>query len=178
MKFTTIVVLAIVSQAQPVNPTAATLAGFTERVKAYEDLRNGVEKGNAELKSTKNSAELVARRDALAAKVRAARAGAKMGDIFTADTRPVFLRLLSPALKGPDGKENKAAIKDDSPGPMTLKINAPYPTTQPLSTVPPDILKALPPLPADIEYRFVGRHLILYDASANLVIDVLPNAIP
>ena len=44
--------------------------------------------------------------------------------------------------------------------------------------VPPDVLKQLPALPKDLEYRFVTKHLILFDARSNLVVDVLPNAIP
>jgi hypothetical protein len=35
----------------------------------------------------------------------------------------------------------------------------------------------LPRLPADIEYRFVERHLILLDTRANLIVDRLPYAI-
>jgi hypothetical protein len=44
--------------------------------------------------------------------------------------------------------------------------------------VPPNVLQALPKLPLDIEYRFVGKHLILRDARANLIIDYMLNAIP
>ncbi len=54
---------------------------------------------------------------------------------------------------------------------MKLKVNMPYPKDEPLSTVPPDVLKTLPVLPKDLEYRFVGKHLILYDARAGLVVD-------
>jgi hypothetical protein len=32
-------------------------------------------------------------------------------------------------------------------------------------------------LPEEIEYRFVGKHLILRDARANLVIDYIANVI-
>jgi len=40
------------------------------------------------------------------------------------------------------------------------------------------VLAVLPPVPDDVEYRFVGRDLILRDAHANVVIDVLPDAVP
>ena len=40
-----------------------------------------------------------------------------------------------------------------------------------------ELLASLPPLPEEIEYRFVGKHLILRDAKANLIIDYIPNAI-
>ena len=35
----------------------------------------------------------------------------------------------------------------------------------------------LPELPDDIQYRFIGRHLILYDVRANTIIDRIPDAI-
>jgi hypothetical protein len=38
-------------------------------------------------------------------------------------------------------------------------------------------LALLPDLPDGVEYRFVGTHLILRDARANLIIDHIPNAI-
>ena len=166
------------SQQTSVNASAAVLAGFTGRVTAYADLRKSLEKGDAKLKSTTEPGELDAARKSLAARLQAARPAAKLGDIFTVDSRPVFRRLLSPQLKGTDGAENKGAIKDDNPGAVAIKVNAPYPSKAPLSTVPPDILKALPVLPDDLDYRFVGKHLILYDTKAGLVIDYIPNAIP
>ena len=165
-------------QAPPQNADAKLLASFTARVKQYDDLRAKVDGGRAHQKPTGDSAKLVEAKNALAANIQAARAGAKQGDIFTPDVTPLFKRLLKPALQGADGAENKAAIKDDSPGPMTLKANAPYPEKQPLSTVPPDVLKQLPPLPKDLEYRFVGKHLILYDSRASLIVDFMPNAMP
>ena len=166
------------SQAPPANPTATTLAAFTKRVNDYANLRNSFDKGDSRLKRTGDATQLVAAQTALAQKIQAARAGAKQGDIFTAADRSLLRRLLNPALKGADGAENKAAIRDDNPGPMTLKVNAPYPAKEPLSTVPLDVLKALPVLPEDLQYRFVGKHLILYDARSGLVVDVLPNVMP
>ena len=35
-----------------------------------------------------------------------------------------------------------------------------------------------PPLPADLEYRLVDYYLVLWDAHADLILDVLPDAIP
>ena len=42
----------------------------------------------------------------------------------------------------------------------------------------PSVLADLPPLPATLEYRLRGRHLILVDTHANLVVDVLAHALP
>ena len=42
----------------------------------------------------------------------------------------------------------------------------------------PSMLAGLPELPPELEYRFLGQHLILIDALANLVVDVLYDALP
>jgi len=48
----------------------------------------------------------------------------------------------------------------------------------PLITFPPALLQSLPPLPEGLEYRFYGRHLILRDVKANIVVDMLRNIVP
>lgn len=161
----------------PVNSDAAAIAGFTKRVQEYHDLRDKLDEGAARQTQTKEPEKLVAEKQALAGRIQSARAGAKQGDVFSPDVQPVFKRLLKSSLRGTDGAENKKMIKEDSPPAFAVKINAPYPEKQPLSAVPPDLLKHLPQLPKDLEYRFVQKHLILFDSRSNLVVDVLPNAI-
>jgi hypothetical protein len=41
--------------------------------------------------------------------------------------------------------------------------------------MPPSLLLNLPELPKELEYRFVGRELVLRDSAANLIVDVLPD---
>lgn len=161
----------------PINADAKVLAGFGERVKQYDDLRNKVDGGAAKQTVTDDPGKLVAQKKALATNIQKARAGAKPGDIFTPDVQPILKRLLTPALKGADGADNAKAIKEEKPV-VPLQVNVPYPEKEPLSMVPPDVLKQLPQLPKDLEYRFAMRHLILFDSRSNLVVDVLPNAIP
>ena len=48
-------------------------------------------------------------------------------------------------------------------------MNGRYPDTVPLSTVPPQVLQTLPKLGEDMEYRFIGERLVLYDVHAHLV---------
>ena len=42
----------------------------------------------------------------------------------------------------------------------------------------PSMIAALPELPSELEYRFLGGHLILVDVLANLIVDVLHDALP
>ena len=119
------------------------------------------------------------RLDTLAAKVRAARDTAKHGDIFTPTVRPAFRRLLAPPLKGKEGADAKAVLRDDAPAPGTVpfKVNAPYPDDQPRPTVPASLLLTLPTLPEPLEYRIVGQHRLLLDTEADLIVDYILNAI-
>jgi len=164
------------------NPDAGVIADFKKRVDDYVKLRNKAESAApVELEKKSQPAEIVTAEKTLGHNVRMARANAKRGDFFTPATEAMFRRLLRPPLaKGADAADNKAIIKDDAPAPkeVPFKVNAEYPKAVPLSTVPPDVLAALPQLPEDIQYRFAGRHLILFDAKANLIIDFMLNAMP
>jgi hypothetical protein len=160
-----------------VNPDALVLMDFRESIDKYMELHKKLEKDAPPLKETKDPAKITASQQAMAEKIRAARKDARPGEIFTPEIRDKFRRLMYPELKGPDGRETKAAIKDDAPAAVPLKVNAMYPEGAPLPTVPPHILATLPPLPEDLEYRIVDNHLILRDVHANIIVDFIPNAI-
>ena len=168
------------AQAKPPLATPAEaklIADFDARVKAYYELRDKVDEGAARQTQSKEPEKVEAQKKALAANIQKARATAKPGDILTPDIQPFIKKLLKPAIKGTDGQENKNTLKEEKPI-VELKVNAPYPENQPLSIVPPDVLMQLPKLPKDIEWRFVKKHLILYDSRASLIVDFIYNAIP
>jgi len=164
--------------AKTTNPDAATLAAFQERVKEYVKLHEDVEKGRAQPKETNDPAKIREAQVALGEEIRAARANARPGDIFTPDVRALFRKLMYPEVKGADGHETKSEIKEDAPKkPVPLKVNSLYPEGQPLPTVPANVLKNLPQLPEQLEYRIIDKNLILRDVDANLIVDYIPNAI-
>jgi hypothetical protein len=163
---------------QQVNPHAAVLQEFKQRVDEYMKLHNQLEKDSPPLKKTDDPAKIKASQEALAARIQAARAQAKPGEIFTPAVQKEFRRLLRPEVTGPEAADTKRAIKDDQPAKVTLKVNAIYPPDQPLPTVPPQILLNLPKLPEDLEYRIIGNHLILRDVHANIIVDLMPRVIP
>jgi hypothetical protein len=39
------------------------------------------------------------------------------------------------------------------------------------------LLQWLPPLPEDLEYRLIDHDLVLWDSHADLILDVLPDAV-
>lgn len=169
------------AQVKPVQPAveAAALADFNARVKAYVALRDKADNGAPALAKSSDPAKIKAAQDALAERIRTARAGTKRGNIFTPEIQRMFLVWLRPPLKGADGAATKETIEHDNPGKLALTINGRYPDEAPLSTVPVNVLASLPQLPSslDLEYRFVSKHLILRDTRANLIIDFIANAI-
>jgi hypothetical protein len=157
------------------SPDARVLGDFKVRVEKYEQLRKKADDSAPPLKETKDAAKIKDAQQGLAERIGAARAGVKPGEIFTPEIAAVFKRLLRPEAKQPQTKE---AMKEDKPVVVSFKVNGPYPDKQPVATVPPNVLAALPQLPKDIEYRFIDKHLILRDSRANLIVDYMLNAIP
>jgi len=159
------------------DPNAALFPDFVTRVKAYDDLRDKLDNDTPRITETKDTTKIEAAMNALAAKIRTARAAAKPGDIFTLETRKGFRARLTPALKGPIGTKTRETILDEAPK-VPLVVNAPYPKEQPLATAPVSVLEKLPQLPEGLEYRFIGKHMILRDSRANLIVDFIYNVIP
>ena len=146
---------------------------FSSLVLSFVELRRELEQGLPPLVVTADPAEINRAERALARRIRVARADAKQGDIFTPAISDEFRKVLRRELN-----DNRwAAVMDDNPGEFKTRMNGTYPKRKPLSTVPPSILAVLPWLPDDIEYRFLGRHLILFDTRARVILDRIPYAI-
>ncbi|MBI4266174.1 MAG: hypothetical protein HY657_17500 [Acidobacteria bacterium] len=160
-------------------PDGVALADFDRRIKAYAALRDELEGGAGRLTETAEPDEIAAAERALAARIQEARATARRADIFTPPIERRFRSLLNPHLRGVRGQNTRGIIRDEGPnaGGFPFTVNGSYPKQQPLGSVPPDLLASLPPLPEDLEYRFIDKHLILRDARANLIVDFIPNAI-
>lgn len=153
---------------------------FEQRVSAYVQLKEQAGAGLLPLETTKSPGEIDAVQSALAARIRERRAGAKQGDIFTPEIRTHFRQLIAGPLTGARADAIRDLMKEDAPAPgaIDLEVNGIYPTSQPYATTPPSMLALLPALPTGLEYRVVGRDLILLDQTANLIVDFMRNAIP
>jgi hypothetical protein len=161
-----------------VNPDAQALAVFMDNVKKYVALHKKLEAKLPKLPKDATPQQIDQSQRALGRLIQQARAGAKQGDIFEKRSRAVFRRLLLGVFGGPDGKQLIASIMDENVGPIKLEVNGRYPDTVPLSTMPPQVLESLPKLPEELQYRFIGRRLILFDEHAHLVADYIENALP
>jgi hypothetical protein len=171
------VVLFVVAQ-ENVNPQALALQDFQKRVDDFVRLEKNLAKGLSATKPTTEPETILDRQHELAGKIRAARKQAKQGDIFTPDIAKEFRRLLALARQGQNDTHIKKSLERAEPVRLTLHVNDAYPPDIPLQSTPPSILLNLPRLPPEVEYRIVGRTLVLRDIVANLVIDLIPDAVP
>jgi hypothetical protein len=159
-----------------VNPQAQVMAGFADRVKAYLALQKKVEGGLPAQKETADPARIKAHVSDLAAGIRAARADAKAGDVF-GPAAEQFRAIIRDDATVRSARDKTAAMKE-VPTATPPRVNAVYPEGAALATVPPLILTRLQRLPDGLEYRFMGRALILRDSKANLIVDLIPEAVP
>ncbi|MGH7560582.1 MAG: hypothetical protein ACRENB_06140 [Gemmatimonadales bacterium] len=162
-----------------VDITAEPVAEFSKRVDEYVALRNSLADSIGHIDETKSQEEIAARATGLAAAILSARPAAKQGDIFTPEVASVLATLIREEYRRrpPAVQETRGDTQEELPD-FVPEVNQIYPTTYPLATFPASLLPLLPKLPEQVEYRMVGRYLILRDIEANLIVDVMPNALP
>ncbi len=149
----------------------AVVAEFNLRIKDYMALQSELESTLKDLPDKASPREIDANQRALGALVAKARPDAKPGDVFSPEMQAFVRGVIRHVLDAPDGAKLKASIQDENPQDTAIAVNGRYPDAVPLSTMPPDVLAALPQLPEELEYRFVGDRLILFDTTAHVVVD-------
>jgi hypothetical protein len=161
------------------NPDAAVIADFMKRVDEYVALHKKLDATIPKLPKEANPQQIDQHQRALGRLIAEGRASAKRGDIFTPEMERIVRKVLSDIFRGPGGEQMKREIFEEyGQRNIVPKVNGRYPDEVPLSTVPPGVLEGLPKLTDELEYRFVGRSLILLDPQAHIIADYIERAIP
>lgn len=164
-------------QSQP-QANAGAVAEFESKVREYMKAHRSAEKGLPHLKAAASGEQIVERQTMMAERIRAARAKAKEGGVFTPEVSAYFARRIKAAYEE-NAEAIRACLAAGSPLPdLNLKSNTTYPENLSYTIMPPTILRYLPSLPKELRYQVVCNDLILRDVEANLVVDVLRNALP
>jgi len=155
-------------------------AEFETRVNAYVALHRRFEGTVPTVAVSSDYAQVLAAIDALGTKIRVERKDARRGDVFTPEVECWFREMIDTSLKGCDTNALHAAINEENPphAKFALLINGRWPDGASLGPMPPNLLEDLPRLPDDLEYRFLDRDLVLWDAHANLVVDFIRHVLP
>lgn len=163
---------------QPADVQDKVIADFMERVKTYVALHKKLEDAQPRLRKEATPKQIDDSQRALGVLIQKSRATARRGDVFTPGMTAYVKRVLARVFAGAEGKQLRASIMDENVKPMTLTVNQRYPDEIPLTTMPPEVLQALPTLPEELEYRFVSEHLILLDPHAHIIADFVVDALP
>jgi len=156
-----------------------TRTSFEERAIEYAALSQKLEGTIPGLPDKATIEQIETHRQAMAAMIQKERAKAKPGEFFTPDTVALLQRILGATLAGAGGKANKASLMDENPGALPkVGVNDRYPEGVPVTTMPGELLDQLPKLPEKMEFRFLGKRLVLMDSSAAIVLDITPDILP
>ena len=164
-------------QTPAVKPAGHATKAFLDRIAEYVKFHNNVEKTVPPLTDTSDPAKIAAREKALGDALIKARPDAKPGDFFIVEYQPYLRRIIRQDFARRSLVDRKALIQELPKG-VKIGVNQVYPTTLPLATFPARLLKLLPELPPELEYRIVGRDLILRDAKGNVIVDIMPGVFP
>ena len=155
----------------------AAVAQFTDAVNRYMNLRWMVEEPLRPEGLCSDPEETQRGMERLARAIRAERAAARAGDIFSPAVAPLFRQHIT-AARYELGAEVATYLEDEEVQNFIeaprLEVNGSL-RWNTGDAVWPFLLRRLPPLPPELEYRFVDRDLVLVDVDLNLVVDILAN---
>jgi len=151
---------------------------FAFAVSEYLEMRDQALRDIAPLEVTSDPSWLASHVDQLASTIQHVRRGLQQGVLFSRPVAQEFRILISNRMSAPDGPQLARAILEVQPRAFTPHVNDRYPVDEPRPTMPAPVLEILPPVPPVLEYRFVGRDLLLMDRATGIVLDILPSALP
>jgi hypothetical protein len=151
---------------------------FLERVEAYVALHRQLEGPLPPEVVTDDVKVLFVPREALAAAMRKARARARQGEIFSPAVARDFRIIVATTVETNGIDDLLSIVEDENSVNIPARVNGDYPAGRSVSAMPPCLLAEFPPLPNELQYRFVGRDLVLWDVHAGLIVDFVPDAIP
>jgi hypothetical protein len=156
----------------------AAVDQFKKDVDLYVELHKRVEKAQPKLSNNASIQDIDRHQRAMLQAVASARPDARRGEIFKPAMEQAVRRMLVRVFEGVEGRQQRDSIMDENPAGIHVKVNGRYPDEVPLASMPPEVLAALPKMPEELEYRFIGEALAIMDVHAHLVVDYIPNALP
>jgi hypothetical protein len=167
-------------QLSPVAIEEQTLAQFDSSVRQYVTLHRRLERSLPPEQMFDDPEDMFAAVEALRAAIVEARPNVQQGNIFA----PGIAQLIRSRLERRMNEHHYATTdvfaalnKGRLPGMPEPELNQPF-TWGLGSAMWPALVAVLPALPPELQYRFADRSLVLIDVHADMVVDILENALP
>lgn len=153
-------------------------AGFRKKAVTYATKHRKI-KSRLPALSTEATAEQVATHKAsLLTAIKSSRRTVTQGNLFTPEVARLLRSIIRQSYSDAELAElRKTVIEAETVG-VPIKVNAEYPEAKEKLEMPPRLLLALPQMPTEVRYRFVGKYMLLVDKETGLILDFMANAIP
>lgn len=161
-------------------PNQQALADFMDHVNYYAAVQRMVVASLGPPLMWSDGEQILRQQRRYANAMREARPGAREGGFFTPAISRYFRDRID-AIVQETGFDVMTAFEAPDPDEVVIMAVPRAAEAVPWNAGPvmwPSMLAGLPQLPPELEYRFLGRHLILVDVLANVVVDVLYDALP
>lgn len=157
---------------------AAAIKQFDEAIAKYMALRLKLRSEVVGPVKESSSSQVTNASDALAGAIERARQDAHVGSMFDAPVATVIKRRIADAVRTENLVAVLADIDDEEQAGLSPKVHLRLPVSAQMATMPASLLNVLPQLPKELEYRILGRYLVLRDVDASLILDYIPAAVP
>jgi hypothetical protein len=157
---------------------AAAIEQFKRDIQAYVEIHTAAEKALPKLPTEATIQQIDANQRLLLQAIAKSRSAARRGDLFKPGMEAMLRRVMARVFEGIEGRQLRESIMEENPTNIRIAVNGRYPDTVPLATMPPDVLAALPTMPEELEYRFIGSSLAIMDVHAHMIVDFAPNVLP
>ena len=154
------------------------IKSFDEAIAKYMALRRKLRSEVSGPVKNSSSSQVTNASDALAAAIERARHDAHVGSMFNAPVAAVIKRRIADAVRTEKLVSVLADIDDEGKAGLSPKVHLRLPVSAQMATMPASLLNVLPPLPKELEYRILGRYLVLRDVDSSLILDYITDAVP
>lgn len=152
--------------------------GFDAAVEAYVQERQEAVETVGRPPLTADARALVVDATELAKAIQRRRSDDPQGTLLGPEVAAEIRTRLRTLLASPLGGDVCRTITEVQPKPFPLVVNTRYPRGEPRSTMGVAVLSVLPEVPPVLAYRFAGPHLLLLDRTTELIVDLVPDALP
>ena len=177
---TTLALLTAIAVPAVAHPPHDGLAVFNRRVAEYVELHRRIAAAVPPPRLSDDGEEIHRATARLAAAIKAARTGARTGDVFVTEAAGLIRATIAITVARNEYDTAvllRALRREHRTHHRVPVVNERFPWE--LEQVPVSVfIWDLPQLPPELEYRLIERDLILLDVDADLVVDILPDALP
>jgi predicted phosphodiesterase len=170
--------VAISAQAPLTKADREVVRDLEKRLNRYAKDREAILREQPKIAANATPEQIEAYKLSLQRAIQGMRVNARQGDFLTQQISQLMKEIIKRELTGYEAREIREAVLEADTKGVPVRVNVPYPATKELVEMSPALLLALPQLPQNLRYRFIGSNLVIMDRDNSLILDYIPSALP